>query len=125
MFTILFGSQATKNQTPLSDTDIAVYTDEELSYLDQGNLILEFEQQYKTKVDLVILNDIMDTEPSLAYNVMFHGKLIQCDDDEQYKLIKYKVLQHYLDTTELRERFLREFEKRVLNKGREDHDSGN
>ena len=115
MFTILFGSQASRKQTPLSDTDIAIYSDKPLSYLEQGNLILDFEEKYKPPVDLVILNDIIGTSPVLAYNIMFYGKLIQCDDEEQFKAVKFKVLQHYLDTVELREHFMQKFEERVKN----------
>jgi len=113
MFIILFGSQASQKQTPLSDTDIAIYSDNPLSYIEQGNLIIDFEQQYKTPVDLVILNDIIETNPVLAYNIMFTGKVIQCDSTAQYNAVKFRVLQHYLDTVELRNHFMRKFEERV------------
>ena len=122
MFTILFGSQANGKTTPLSDTDIAIYTDKPLSYLDQGNLILGFEQRYKTKVDLVILNEVIDDNPSLSYDIMFHGKILQCNDYEQYNIIKYRVLQHYLDTAELRHHFMKEFEKRIIDRGSKKND---
>lgn len=101
-FTIFFGSRATGNNFPFSDTDIALYVDKPMSYLERGAMIYELEEKYKTDVDLVILNEVIEENPLLAYNIITQGKLIEYDDYNQYAEVKTKIFKYYFDTEPLR-----------------------
>lgn len=84
----LFGSQATKKTTPLSDFDFAIYLDEKTSLNRKNDIILtliaKISAILKTdKLDLVILNNSI--LPLLKFNVLKEGILI-------YQQPPYKVL---------------------------------
>lgn len=84
----LFGSQAKKKTTPLSDYDFAIYFDPKIEKDKEKDIILtlitEISMVLKTdKLDLVILNHALS--PLLKYNVLRDGILI-------YQKIPYKIL---------------------------------
>jgi len=103
MFKILFGSFARTKQTTMSDIDLAIYSDEPMSLLQQGSLIMDLEEEHGRKVDLVNLNNVIHTNPALAYNILFGGKLIECNNVQQYQEIKFYTLRNYLDSQHLRD----------------------
>lgn len=75
----LFGSQAKKTTSVLSDYDFAVYFDDKASSNKRFEiklmLMAELMQIFKTdKIDLVVLND--DLNPLLKYHVIKDGKII-------------------------------------------------
>jgi len=112
-FTILFGSRATGNHFPFSDTDIAIYVDKPMSYLERGSMIFELEEKYKTDVDLVILNEVIEENPLLAYNIITQGELIEYDDYDQYAEVKAKIFKYYFDTEPLRNLKEKYLKKRI------------
>jgi uncharacterized protein YutE (UPF0331/DUF86 family)/predicted nucleotidyltransferase len=93
----LFGSEAQRQTTPLSDLDVAVYLDEPDLAQRRGHyfsLLLELAQVIGNgDVDLVFLNDA----PSLfAYQIII-GQLLYSTDEEQRVAFETGVLREYFD----------------------------
>lgn len=90
-FAYLFGSNAKNKITSLSDIDLAVYFDDHIKENERFNLRLKLLVQIsnllkREDIDLIILND---SDISLAYEVVRHGKLV-CSKDE-LKRIRYEA----------------------------------
>lgn len=98
-FAYLFGSYAKNNTGPLSDIDIAIYLDDKINKGERFDFRLELMAQIsillkRESIDLIILND---SDISLAYEVIYHGKLIYSKNE--LKRIRYetKVMSFYFD----------------------------
>jgi len=109
----LFGSFAMGTYTPLSDIDIAILFDMELS----KGIVEELENEildglmkiFKTdEIDLVILNN---APLSVRYGVLKTGKIVYCSNIEKVVDFQTEVISKYLDIKPYREEFYREFLK--------------
>lgn len=95
----LFGSQATKKTTPLSDFDFAIYLDEKTPQDIIFNIKLEILAALalilkSDKVDLVILNDRLD--PLLKYEIISQRKILY--EREPFRIeIEPKIFSEYFD----------------------------
>jgi len=94
----LFGSTVRGDANILSDVDIAVMLDENLSKKDvldiELNLISELTHLLKTdKVDLIVLND---APLLLNHNIIKTGKVLKCDETKRVQF-ETKILSKYLD----------------------------
>ena len=110
---ILFGSSALGKTTPMSDCDIAVHLNKDWELTEHGYVIAMLEKRIKKKVDLVILNDLPQKKPELAYNVISKGILIFCRHHDLYTELKTKTFLNYLDTAPLREMVRNNFATRI------------
>lgn len=109
----LFGSFALGTYTPLSDIDIAVLFDKDLSQ----EIVEELENEildglmkiFKTdEIDLVVLNS---APLSVRYGVLETAKIIYCSNIEKTVDFQTEVVSKYLDIKPYREEFYREFLK--------------
>lgn len=101
---ILFGSYAEGRETLVSDVDLGIYTNREVSLLELGLIVARLEGFLKRKVDLIILNDLYKKRPVLAFEIVSHGKVLFCRNP--YSLVEFKksTFLYYLDTKPLREK---------------------
>jgi predicted nucleotidyltransferase len=95
----IFGSQATGKTGPLSDIDIAVYFDENLSSDEQFALRLQvlgdIMDLFKTnEIDLVVLND---APPLLAHRILKEGLVVFSDNEKVRLEYEVKTVLNYLD----------------------------
>jgi len=109
----LFGSFAMGTNTPLSDIDIAVLFDKDLSKKimeELENEILDgLMKMFKTdEIDLVILNH---APLSVRYGVLKTAKMVYCSNIEKTVDFQTEVFSKYLDIKPYREEFYREFLK--------------
>lgn len=84
----LFGSQATKKTTPLSDFDFALYLDPAISVIREKEIILRLISEISiivknNNIDIVSLN--RPSSSLLKFNILKNGALI-------YQKIPYKIL---------------------------------
>lgn len=95
----MFGSQATKKTTPLSDYDFALYLDEKTSISRKNSILLDLNFEISSiintnKLDLIVLNDRLS--PLLKFNAISNSKLIY--EKIPYKLlIEPKIFNQYFD----------------------------
>lgn len=102
LFVYLFGSQARKQVTPLSDIDIGIFVDKEMikgkkfPYGYEAHLASEIGPILKTEqIDLALLND---APILLKHRCMTEGKLLYCRDEISHAMFRVKTLHEYLDT---------------------------
>ena len=100
-FAYLFGSQAEKKNSPLSDTDIAVYLDVRIDYFAYRLKLMEtLAKKLKEETfDLIVLN----TAPILLKYEVIKSHYVLKDDARRRIPFEIKVLQEYLDTSYLRQ----------------------
>ena len=100
----LFGSQATGHTHADSDVDIAVLLNDGLTvderFAERLSLIGALSQVLRTDtVDVVILNE---ASPLLAYEVLRHGVLLYCAEENARVEFQVRTLLAYEDTAPLR-----------------------
>jgi len=109
----LFGSYARGIQTINSDIDIAILLrdipEEMLDYY--LDLISELSKILTREVDLIILNT---APPLLKYQVIRHGRLIHCKDEEARIKFEARTQDEYLDFSRAMERYDECFLKKIL-----------
>ena len=101
-FALLFGSFAEGKATPLSDIDLGIHLSRPIDLLTQGRLTAELEQVTQRRVEVLVLNDILVSNPRLAYQIVASGELVVCKDRPAYVDFKTQVILRYLDTAYLR-----------------------
>lgn len=100
----IFGSYASNMQSPLSDIDIAVLLNDNISTNDYGFIRLDIitdliEILSCDKVDVVILNI---ASPLLSHEVIKNGLLLFSKDEKKCLEYSAKATMRYLDTIHLR-----------------------
>ena len=100
----LFGSQATGRTHAESDVDIAVLLDTSLTaderFAERLTLLGALSHLFGTdNVDVVVLNE---ASPLLAYEVLRHGVLLYCSDENTRVEFQVRALCAYEDTAPLR-----------------------
>jgi predicted nucleotidyltransferase len=106
---ILFGSQATANQTDHSDFDIAVEFERNTTEPDILALIADLEQIYQGPVDLTIAS--MTTNPLLLHEIA-SGRLLFESKPEIFTDFQCRAWKEYIDSKVARAqqfRWLKEF----------------
>ncbi len=114
-FVILFGSQITNKTRFGSDLDIAIYFKSEPELLELGDLYNKLEKIIGIRIDLVKLNNLYETNPELAFNIMNDGILILNNDAQQYKDYKRRVILRYMDVKPILDKTHAEFLERLFN----------
>jgi predicted nucleotidyltransferase len=113
VFALLFGSLAENRATRISDTDIGIYTNRDVSLLEIGEIITRLEKITASKVDLIILNDLFKKRPVLACEIVSTGQLLLCQEQEKFIEFKKNTFLYYLDTAPLRHAVDRHFRERL------------
>lgn len=114
-FAILFGSFARKKETPVSDVDLDIFVSSPIDLLTLGRLSSDLERMTRRNVDILVLNEILDRSPKIAYQVVASGRLIACRNPKGYVDFKTQAILRFLDTAYLRDTIDEAFLERVRN----------
>jgi len=95
----LFGSAARGEGRPRSDVDIAVLFEQDPLPDAIDRLLVELEPAAGRSVDLVVLGT---APPLLAHEIISHGTLLVCRDQDERVRFEVRTLMRYLDTAHLR-----------------------
>jgi len=111
----VFGSFKRGEIRPLSDIDLAVLLDRNLSKTERLEIQIELfddliEFLGTDEIDLIILNDV---PLSMQYGVLKDKKILYYSDKEKLVDFETEVVKKYLEIKPLRDEFNREFIKRV------------
>jgi len=114
----LFGSTVRGDTGKLSDVDIGVMLDENLSKKDRFDLELKLTGEIailikKNKIDLVVLNE---APLLLAYNIIKSGIILKSDETQRVKF-ETKILSMYMDEKYYIKRHTEETLKRIAEVG--------
>ena len=114
----IFGSTVRGDAGRLSDVDIGVLMDENLSKIDQFELELKLMGEIaalieKNKIDIVVLNE---APLLLAYNIIKDGIILKSNEKERVKF-ETKILSMYLDEKYYIKRHTEETLKRIAEVG--------
>ncbi|WP_292655802.1 nucleotidyltransferase domain-containing protein [Nitratifractor sp.] len=112
-FALLFGSSAKGSTHPMSDIDIALYLREPMSLLEEGALIAELESVSDRPVDLVLLNDLPQEQPKLAFSILQNHKILFQRHPEKYIEFKEQTYRHYFDQAPMFHLFDEAFIRRI------------
>lgn len=112
-FAFIFGSRIKNTQRFQSDLDIAVYFSREPELLEIGNLMNELEKTSVVNVDLVILNELYNKHPELAYNIIREGVLLVSNNSSLLTAYKRSVFLQYFDTKPLLDMYHQRFLQRL------------
>lgn len=98
---VLFGSHATGTTGAMSDFDVAVLSDHELSFEERNALIDDISITYKISEEKVDLIDLRSAPPLLERQIAEHGKLLK---GNPLDFIRFRVLawKRYQDTAKFR-----------------------
>ena len=109
-FSVLHGSVAAGQETPVSDVDVAVYVEEQDHFLD---LVVALDEALpERRVDVTNLA----RQPSwVVYHVLATGETIHVADEELYHDVKFRAMRDYLDFKPVHDRILRDMERRLDN----------
>lgn len=107
-FAVLYGSFAVERATPISDIDVALYTDDRSTFLDA---VVRLDEAFPDhRVDVVHLKD----QPSLIYyQILATGRLLFCRDHALFHREKYRVMREYLDFKPVHDRILQDMRQRI------------
>lgn len=98
LFAYVYGSFAEGNRGRLSDIDLAVCFNQDLSRSERFDLRLRLSSEISgicaTAVDVVSLND---ASLSLAFEIIKKGKVLFCKDRDVFVEKEYQVMKRYLD----------------------------
>ncbi len=98
---VLFGSQAVGRAGVLSDFDVAISTDHELSLAEKNEAVEIIAHDFGYHEDKIDLIDIAVAPPLLQMQIATHGKLLRGDPD---LFLRFKVLawKRYQNTARFR-----------------------
>ncbi len=110
IFAYLFGSYATEIQGRLSDVDIAVFMDKNLSQRERFDKKIRIMSEVsallkKDEIDVLILNDAY---PLLEHRIIKQGKLIFSQDERERINYEVRATMRYLDFKPFIEKYTEE-----------------
>jgi len=115
-FALLFGSFALDRENDISDVDIAIYVNREIDLIKYGNIISDLESTLERKVDLVVINNLYEKDPKLAYEIVTNHRTIFCRNSELLTKFKRVTFSFYFDTIALRNESNERMMNRILTK---------
>ncbi len=120
-FAILFGSFSHGKTSKLSDLDIGIYTNREISLLETGGLVAKLELALRLNVDIIILNNLYRKKPALAYEIISKGKPLFCKNKASLIDFKKNVLIYFMDNKVLLDEVNKTFINRLNKNGFAEH----
>ena len=115
-FSLIFGSFALGKNHDISDLDIAVHTEKDLSLIEIGGIVSDIEMASGINTDLIILNNLYKTKPEFAYNIVKDSIPIITNKKDELINFKKNTYLYYLDTEYLRKMVYAGLNKRIENK---------
>lgn len=112
-FAVLFGSFAEDKDNSLSDIDIGIFVNRDISLLERGMLATSLESKLEREIDIAVLNGLYKKNPLLAYDIISKGRIITCKDQEKITEFKKNTLLYFMDTRPLRDMVDGAFRKRL------------
>ncbi len=112
-FALLFGSYAEDRAMGVSDVDIGIFTNRDISLLEHGFVTGRTEEITGKKVDIIILNDLYKNNPVLAFEIVSKGRLLFANNKDAFIDFKTNTYLNYLDSAYLREMIDKSFRKRI------------
>lgn len=112
-FALLFGSWAEGEPSPLSDVDVGIYTNRDITLQELGECAAQLEKSIRRGVDVVLLNDLFKFKPYFAFRIIKSGFLLVCRNQDRYVEFKRQAILNYLDVQPLKDSVDRAFRKRL------------
>lgn len=112
-FALLFGSFAENKANILSDIDLGIFTNKDVSLIDVGFLAAKTESILRREIDVVILNDLYKKKPLIAYEIISKGKLLFYKSHEKFIEFKKNTFLYFLDIQHLRNMVDKTFRERL------------
>lgn len=105
---ILFGSQAAGRAGAMSDFDVAVSADHELTLAEKNETVEVVARDFGFHEDKIDLIDIAVTPPLLQMEIALKGKLLRGDPDLflQFKVLAWKRYQDTARFRRMRDKYL-------------------
>ena len=94
---LLFGSFAKGKAKDISDVDLGIYVESDISILEYGDLVSQLQSLTGRKVDLIILNNLYEENPRFAYQIISQGKVLFTKNQNLWADYKRKVFLYYFD----------------------------
>jgi predicted nucleotidyltransferase len=115
----LFGSQARGDAGPLSDVDVAVLLEDNLSPAEALALRLRLIEAIgrALRVERVDVAPLNDAPYLLQHRVIRDGHVLYCRDELARVRYEFRVLRDYLDFRYFEDKYLRAVEDRILTEG--------
>jgi len=92
---LLFGSFASGKALDISDVDLGIYVESDISILEYGDLVSQLQSLTGRKVDLIILNNLYEENPRFAYQIISRGKVLFTKNQNLWADYKRKVFLYY------------------------------
>lgn len=110
----LFGSQARKKITPLSDVDLAVLFNVQVPPQEYGNLQARIISELmlilkRSDIDVVVLNN---TTPLMKFLVINQGEIVFCSNNQARVKFEVEARREYFETEPIRRIQNEAFKKR-------------
>ncbi|WP_456433325.1 type VII toxin-antitoxin system MntA family adenylyltransferase antitoxin [Nitratifractor sp.] len=113
-FALLFGSFADDSAHGMSDIDIAVSLRSPMELLEMGALIAQLESLTRRRVDLLVVNDLPEERPKLAFSIVQSHRILLIRDEEAYIDFKERTYRNYFDQEAMFRQFDESFVRKVL-----------
>lgn len=114
LLAVLFGSRARNVSNPQSDLDIGILY-ETPTLLTVGRDVSNLESQTKIKTDLVILNELPQAKPELAYQIACDAVLLYARSAELFVTYKTACFLAYFDFLPLLQASKQALKQRIIN----------
>ena len=98
----LFGSFARKDVRPFSDVDVGLQLSQDPDILTLGDMTGRLEERIGRSVDILLMKDLAERDPELAYRIAAEAILISQHDRDAFAFFKKRAFLHYFDTEHLR-----------------------
>lgn len=110
---LLFGSFAAEKATDISDVDLGIYVERDISILEYGDLVSQLQSLIGRRVDLIILNDLYEENPRFAYEILSQGMLLFTKSENLWADYKRKVFLYYFDIEPMLKMINKSFSMRI------------
>lgn len=107
-FSVLHGSIAAGQYTPVSDVDVAVYVEDSGPFLDLVVALDEALPEHQVDV-----TNLARQPPWVVYRVLATGETIHVADEALYHDVKFRAMRDYLDFKPVHDQILRDMERRL------------
>ncbi|PMP68649.1 MAG: hypothetical protein C0189_00775 [Caldisericum exile] len=113
VFALFFGSFARGLANDISDVDIGIYVERDISILEYGNFVSQLQSLTGKRRDLIILNNPYEKNPRFAYQIISQGKVFFTKSENLWADYGRKVFLYYFDAESMLRMMDGSFLKRI------------